>query len=400
MARRRAEGDPLLRGRLHLRQHGTGVELVTGEGVFSAASVDPGTAFLLRWLADAPGARVLDVGCGYGPLGLWLAAARPERTVVAVDRDAVALECTHAGAERSGVADRVVAHGSLGYDDVAPGARFDLVVSNVPAKVGGEALRHLLLDAWHHLDPDGLVAVVVVDRLAAPVGELLDAEAAVTVEERHANRGYTCWTYGFTGEPAGADPRPGFDRGVYRRATAAFAVGRSSWAATTSTTIAEFDTLAHATVAAVELLQGAPLPGPVAVVGAGQGHLALALRAVAGAATAIRLVDRDLLALRTAKANLVEGVELAHTARPAGSVAGCRSAIVALSDKQPVSVSAALLAPALAELAPGSPVVLHGRPADVSRVLDLLRSRGSRLTVVDRNARGTGSAAFTVTPPA
>ena len=74
------------------------------------------------------------------------------------------------------------------------------------------------------------------------------------------------------------------------------------WEATTARTLPEFDTLGHGTVAAVELLAARPPTGPTAVVGVGQGHLALALAELG--AESVDLVDRDLLALRTAAANL------------------------------------------------------------------------------------------------
>lgn len=403
MARPSPPSDPLLRTPLHLRQHGVGVELVAAHGVFSATTVDPGTALLLRWLATDPRAatwgRVLDVGCGYGPLALWLAAADDERMVEAVDRDAVAVACTTEGARRNGCADRVSAAGSLGYDHVR-GSGFDLVVSNVPAKVGPAALVHLLLDARFCLAPDGCVAAVVVDRLAADVRVLLEDDPAIDVLDRHANRGYATWTYRFAGDPARADPAPGFPRGAYRRGTASFRAAGLEWEAETSFTIEEFDTLGHDTVAAVELLARSPLPGPVAVVGVGQGHTALAARAVVGGELALRLVDRDLLALRTAAQNL-GGADLHHVARPAGSLAGCSSALVALPDKQPVSVTAALLAPALGELPEGAPVVVHGRAADVARVLEVLPRAGATPVVRDKRARaGHAAARFTVVPPA
>ena len=381
--------------RLTLRQHGVGVELVPGPGVFSAAAVDPGTSFLLRWLVAVAGRRVLDVGCGYGPLALWLAAADPQRTAVAVDRDAVALACTAAGAEHNGLVDRVRVQASLGYDDLDPAERFDLVVSNVPAKVGPAALHHLLLDVALRLDAGGRVAVVVVERLAGPVATLLAAEPTVVVDDHRANRSYAAWTYHFDGVPASADPAPGFDRGVYRRGSARF----GAWEAATSYTIPEFDSLSHATEAVVEVLGRQPLPGPVAVVGVGQGHTALAVRRSSGAVP-LRLVDRDLLALRTAAANAGGDVELRHVARPAGELDRCGSAVVALPEKEPVAVTAGLLGPALRGLGPRSPVVLHGRGADVSRVLDVLARHGMRLAVEDRRAVRSGSAALTVTSPA
>jgi hypothetical protein len=121
---------------------------------------------------------------------------------------------------------------------------------------------------------------------------------------------------------------------------------------------------------------------PVVVSGVGQGHLPLALRA-AGLAGPVRLVDRDLLALRTAAANLAAGgaeeIASAHVPRPeAGSFAGAALVVAGLPEREPVAVTATLLADALGG-GGGLPVLLHGRAADLSRVVELLARRGVRL---------------------
>jgi SAM-dependent methyltransferase len=393
-----------------------GVQLVVLEGVFSSAGVDAGTKHLLRWLATdrfASASSVLDVGCGYGPLGLWLAAARPDRQVTAVDRDARAVEATLAGAAANGLADRVHVAGSLGYDDVDT-STFDLVVSNVPAKVGPAALSHLLLDARPHVGAEGLVAVVVVDRLAGAVAAVL-ADPAVDVVERHPSRAYTAFVYRFTADPAGAGVGGGggFDRGVYRRGRAGFRAAAASWEADVSFDLPEYDTLSHGTLAAVELLageRGEGVPGSdiTVVAGTGQGHLPLALRAQPRARDLpLRLVDRDLLALRTAEANLLAvggpPPAIAHAGRlRAEHLDGAVLAVVALPEREPVAVTAAVLGAALRELAAPPTLVVHGRTSDVQRVLELLARDGARADVIDRRRHAGHSAAratISVTPP-
>ncbi len=386
----RGGADPLHRGTLRFRQHGVGVDLEVLEGTFSTAGVDAGTRHLLRWLTAEryQGATtVLDVGCGYGPLGLWLAAANPDRRVVAVDRDARAVEAARLGVGRNGLAGRVEARGGLGYDGLG-GERFDLVVCNLPAKVGPAALSHLLLDAAHHTTATGLVAVVVVDRLRAQVEAVLD-DPAVEVLDVRPTKAYTAFEYRVAGVPAGSSPDPAFERGVYRRDRRTFTAGRLEWEAEVSWAIGEFDALAHGTEAALQLLSSQPPsgPSPVVVADVGQGHLARALVA-GGHAGDVRLADRDLLALRTAAANLAGVTRGAVTCHHAGrldnaTVGGAGLVVVAIPPKEPVAVTAAVLGPALA--AGGTaPVVLHGRAADVTRVLELLPRHGVRLAVVDR----------------
>jgi 16S rRNA G1207 methylase RsmC len=386
------------------------VRLEVLEGVFASAAVDAGTRHLLRWLAGerfSSVGTVLDVGCGYGPLGLWLAAARPDRWVTAVDRDARALEATTLGAAANGSQTRVEALGSLGYDALA-GRTFDLVVSNIPAKVGPAALSHLLLDACHCVAPGGQVAVVVVDRLAAAVGALLD-DPSIEVVERHPSRAYTAFVYRFVGVPAGASADAGFDRGAYRRGRESFRAGPLRWDADVSHDLAEFDTLSHGTLAALELVtaecttDGA---GTTVVVGVGQGHLALGLRQVG--AGDVRLVDRDLLALRTSASNLAgQGdppAQIVHAGRlRAEHLAAATLAVVALPEREPVAVTAAVLGAALAGLDPTAAVVLHGRTSDAQRVLELVPRHGARLEVTERRRVAGHTAARarrSVTPPA
>lgn len=386
-AGRGAPVDPLRKATLRYRQHGVGIELEVLEGTFASAGVDAGTRHLLRWLADEryAGVRsVLDLGCGYGPLALWLAAADPARRILAVDRDARALEATTLGVAGNGTAG-VEVRASLGYDDVGPDP-VELVVSNVPAKIGSAALRHVVLDAHHHLVPGGRVALVVVERLAEEVGELL-ADEAVALHAARPNRAYVSFEYSFEGAPHGTSAEPGFGRGLYHRGRGTFRAGSLQWEAAVAHSIAEFDELGHGTVAALELL-GRPPSGPVVIEGVGQGHLPLAVRA-GGHTGALHLVDRDLLALRVAAANLGDGGATAHhEARlPAALVADADLTIVGLPEREPVAVTAAVAGSALAGA--GGRVLLHGRTADVNRVLELLRRHGARLGV-DREARVHG----------
>lgn len=388
--------DPLHKATLTYKQHGVAVELEVLEGVFASAGVDSGTRHLLRWLADeryASATSVLDVGCGYGPLALWLAAADPDRRVVAIDRDARAVEATALGVGRNRLGGRVEVAGSLGYDDVDADRRFDLVVTNIPAKIGGAALEHLLLDARHRLTPGGSVAVVVVDRLAESVAGVL-ADDAVDLVATHPIRAYATFEYRFS--PGDAEPdmprTSGFERGVYRRGRTTFRAGTTTWDADVSYSIPEFDTLGRGTLAAIELLPQR-VGGPMLVADVGQGHLALALRAT-GSQGQLRLVDRDILALRTAAANLDDGdLTTRHRGRlVADDLDGTELAVVALPEREPVAVTAAVLGAALAGSTGPGEVVLHGRSADLGRVLELLPRHGARMAERARARHGSHGA--------
>ena len=133
-------------------------------GLFSPRQIDSGTALLLRHLDVRPDERALDIGCGYGPLGLAIAAQAPQGQVHMVDKDFVAVDYARANARRNGL-NNVEAYLSNGLSHVPADARFTTVVSNIPAKVGKELLTILLWDSWQHLEPGGQMVVVTINGL-------------------------------------------------------------------------------------------------------------------------------------------------------------------------------------------------------------------------------------------
>ena len=119
------------------------LELTSGSGVFAQGRLDIGTGVLLREAAPPEEAReVLDLGCGYGVIGLAIAVAVPEARVTAVDVNERALLLARENAEQLGVADRFRA---VLPDEVDPEATYDEIWSNPPIRVGKDALHELLL---------------------------------------------------------------------------------------------------------------------------------------------------------------------------------------------------------------------------------------------------------------
>ncbi len=160
--------------RAQLATHPT-IEMDTGSrslslrsrhGLFSARALDEGTALLLRELERLPApTRVLDLGCGYGAIGLTLAARWPNARVAMVDTDIRAVEAAAENIARNQLSN---AHVTLSDGIRAlerPSGQFDLVVSNLPAQAGNDALDQLLLDAHDALAGGGALAVVAVNGL-------------------------------------------------------------------------------------------------------------------------------------------------------------------------------------------------------------------------------------------
>jgi 16S rRNA (guanine1207-N2)-methyltransferase len=134
------------------------LDLRTDRGVFSPGRIDPGTKVLLLGAPPPPRrGHLLDLGCGYGPMALTLAARAPEATVWAVDVNERALELARQNARAAGFADvRVVRP-----EEVPEDVRFAAIWSNPPVRIGKRAL-HELLEHWlARLEPDGAAVLVV-----------------------------------------------------------------------------------------------------------------------------------------------------------------------------------------------------------------------------------------------
>jgi 16S rRNA G1207 methylase RsmC len=158
---------PYARGRLVLRALGQTLTLEVPHDVFSSQRIDDGTLLLLQHLPSAEPRRVLDLGCGYGALGLPIAARHPKAHFLLIDRDLLAVAASAHNAQALGLSN-VEARPGLGYRGLK-GEQFDLVLCNVPARIGPRAIRYLL-EGGRAL---GAEVRVVVIRDLAPVVESL-----------------------------------------------------------------------------------------------------------------------------------------------------------------------------------------------------------------------------------
>jgi 16S rRNA G1207 methylase RsmC len=136
------------------------LELQADRGVFGSKGVDLGTMTLLRE-APAPPAEgeILDLGCGYGPIGIALARRSPGARVWAVDINERALELTRLNAASAQAGNVVVAKPA----DVPAELRFDAIYSNPPVRVGKAPLHEMLMTWLPRLRP-GAPAYLVVQR--------------------------------------------------------------------------------------------------------------------------------------------------------------------------------------------------------------------------------------------
>jgi 16S rRNA G1207 methylase RsmC len=143
---------------------GHSLSLTSGSGVFAQGRLDVGTAVLFRETSPPAAGRILDLGCGYGVIGLAIAAAVPGAIVTGVDVNERAVLLANENAGTLGLAGRFTATTPAG---VPAEATYDELWSNPPIRIGKAALHELLLTWLPRLAPGGRAVMVVGKNLGA-----------------------------------------------------------------------------------------------------------------------------------------------------------------------------------------------------------------------------------------
>jgi 16S rRNA (guanine1207-N2)-methyltransferase len=166
----------------------------SGSGVFAQGRLDIGTAVLFRETEPPAGGRILDLGCGYGAIGLAIARAVPAATVTGLDVNERAVLLANENAAALGISERFSA---VTPDAVPAEAAYDELWSNPPIRIGKAALRGLLLTWFARLVPGGRAVMVVGKNLGAdslqrwlleqgyPTSRVASAKGFRVLESRH-----------------------------------------------------------------------------------------------------------------------------------------------------------------------------------------------------------------------
>jgi 16S rRNA G1207 methylase RsmC len=397
----RSVHDPWYKKAITHRAGSRTLSFRVSQALFSSHEVDAGTRLLLRTIAESPLAEaptVLDVGCGYGAIGVTLAATHPRQRVLMVDRDALAVVYARENAAINDL-EHVEAHGSLGYDDV--GDTFGLITMNIPGKAGEPVVRHLLRGAYRCLAPDGGVAVVAVRPLAPLLATTLRDDLAIDVTFERTTADYVVAHYRFLAAPDPPEPRDAFAAGTYTRAHPRVEAAGRSFDLTTVHGLPEFDELSFATRLLLDEVGSlaSKAPRSAAVLNPGQGHAAVLLHLLASP-TSMSLVGRDLLALRATTANLAgngrsaAATTLAHTPDFPGEGVQFDIIVATIDDGDPIDASAEVLAQAAGTLAANAVLLIATTSTTAVRLAKRLTAPGLR---IEERARRRGAALLAVT---
>jgi 16S rRNA (guanine1207-N2)-methyltransferase len=160
----------------------------TSAGVFASRRIDAGSRLLIQSMRVGPADHVLDLGCGYGPIGLVAATLAPRGRAWLVDANLRAAGLAQANARRHRLTNVGVFVGNAG--SAVRDAAVDVVVTNPPIRAGRRAVQAFIDDAWRVLRPGGRFYLVA--RTAQGARTL-----ARLITDRFGNAGQSASTQGY-----------------------------------------------------------------------------------------------------------------------------------------------------------------------------------------------------------
>lgn len=192
MANQYFENDPNLEHEVKnfnfiLRNHS--LDFTSDSGVFSRQTIDYGSRVLIDAInfQNVPNGNILDVGCGYGPIGLALAKDQPKRQVTMVDVNLRALGLAKQNAENNQVSNVDIFESDT-YKTVE--GKYALIVSNPPVRAGKSVVTSILADSKDYLEPNGELWIVLQKKQGAPSAKKLMDQTFGNVEVVTRDKGY------------------------------------------------------------------------------------------------------------------------------------------------------------------------------------------------------------------
>ena len=144
---------------------GHALRFETDSGVFSRTELDRGTEVLLDTLPEAVSGRVLDMGCGWGIIGVAVGKHWPDTQITMADINQRACDLSRKNAQANGVQATVIE--SDGYEKVL-GNAYDLILQNPPIRAGKSVIYKMFADASACLTETGQLWLVIRKQQGAP----------------------------------------------------------------------------------------------------------------------------------------------------------------------------------------------------------------------------------------
>ena len=164
---------------------GQSFTFLTDSGVFSKKMVDYGSQILLNTLNFEKGKTLLDLGCGYGPLGISLAKVQDVKPTM-VDINNRAIDLAKQNAQKNGVEADIFQ--SNIYEKV--NGTFDYIISNPPIRAGKQVVHTIISESINYLKVGGNLTIVIQKKQGAPSAKAKMEEVFGNVEILKRVKGY------------------------------------------------------------------------------------------------------------------------------------------------------------------------------------------------------------------
>ncbi|OKP76504.1 16S rRNA methyltransferase [Paenibacillus sp. P3E] len=167
---------------------GKSLRFTSDAGVFSKGDIDYGSRVLIETMDFPDGTSVLDVGCGYGPIGISAAYLAPKGHITMIDINSRAVELARENARNNGISNVTVLESDV--LSAVKGRKFDVIVTNPPIRAGKTVVHQIFEQAYEHLNKGGALWVVIQKKQGAPSAVAKLESMFEDVEEVGKDKGY------------------------------------------------------------------------------------------------------------------------------------------------------------------------------------------------------------------
>lgn len=162
----------------------------TDSGVFSKNNIDVGSEVLMTTAetVNFPKGNLLDIGCGYGPIGIYLGKIFPERKIEMIDVNERAIDLAQFNAKENGVSNVQIYQSNL-FEEVE-NKEFAGIISNPPIRAGKTVVHEILEKSHDYLVEGGYLLIVIQKKQGAPSAKKKMLEVFGNVERINLEKGY------------------------------------------------------------------------------------------------------------------------------------------------------------------------------------------------------------------
>ncbi|WP_410512499.1 class I SAM-dependent methyltransferase [Paenibacillus sp. BR2-3] len=167
---------------------GKSLRFTSDAGVFSKGDIDYGSRVLIEAMDIPEGSAVLDVGCGYGPIGITAAHLAPKGHVTMIDINNRAVELARENSLQNGIRNVTVMQSDM--LGALNGKKFDVILTNPPIRAGKAVVHGIFEQAYDHLNEGGTLWIVIQKKQGAPSAAVKLESLFGSVEEVGRDKGY------------------------------------------------------------------------------------------------------------------------------------------------------------------------------------------------------------------